>query len=104
GVAIGNEAIFTKVPANKKPALLGMDLLRLGLARAATAHEALNVMIELLEQFGQGGNCTYDRENYYHNSFLIADPGDAWVLETVDKRWAARQVEDIYRISHGLHI
>ena len=36
GLVIGNEAIYSKVPANKEPALLGMDLLRLALERAIT--------------------------------------------------------------------
>ncbi len=37
GVAIGNEAVFTKVPMEKQPGLIGMDFLRLALERAATA-------------------------------------------------------------------
>ena len=39
---------------------------------------------------------------YYHNSFLIANADDAWVLETVDRQWAARQVKDVYSISNCL--
>ena len=58
GVAIGNEAVFTKVPYDKGPALLGMDLLRLALERAATARQALDVITGLLVEHGQGGNCT----------------------------------------------
>ena len=54
----------------------------------------------LLEEFGQGGNCGYDKELYYHNSFIIANHEDAWVLETVDKQWAARQIQDTYSISN----
>ena len=37
GVVIGNEAVFTRVPHEKQPGLIGMDLLRLGLERADTA-------------------------------------------------------------------
>jgi len=78
GLAIGNEAVFSKVPANKEPALLGMDLLRLALERAATPSEA--------------------------NSFLIAGPGQTWVLETVDRHWAAREVNPVYSISNLLSL
>ena len=104
GLVIGNEAVFSKIPANKKPALLGMDLLRAALERAVTPREAVQVIVDLLEEFGQGGNCTYGKELYYHNSFLIANADDAWVLETVDKQWAARQVKDAYSISNCLTI
>jgi secernin len=104
GLVIGNEAVFSKIPANKTPALLGMDLLRLGLERAVTPHEAVNVIVELLEQFGQGGNCVHNGELYYHNSFIIANHEDAWVLEVVDKDWVARQVKDLYSISNCLTI
>ena len=38
GVTIGNEAVFTKVPYDKQPGLIGMDFLRLALERAQTAH------------------------------------------------------------------
>lgn len=105
GLVIGNEAIYSKVPANKEPALLGMDMLRAALERAITPREAMQVIIELLEQFGQGGNCAAHGESmYYHNSFLIANADDAWVLETIDKQWAAKQVKDVYTISNCLTI
>ncbi len=104
GLVIGNEAVFSKVPANKTPALLGMDLLRLGLERAVTPHEAVHVIVELIEQYGQGGNCVSIGELYYHNSFIIANHEDAWVLEVVDKHWVAKQVKDVYSISNCLTI
>ncbi len=103
-VAIGNEAVFTKIPYIKESGLIGMDLLRLGLERARTAHEALHVMTDLLAEYGQGGNCGFQHALYYHNSFLIADPNEAWVLETADRHWAARRVEGVYTISNGLTI
>jgi secernin len=105
GLVIGNEAIYSKIPANKEPALLGMDMLRAALERAVTPREAMQVIIDLLQEFGQGGNClSHGNEMFYHNSFLIANDNDAWVLETVDKQWAARQVKDVYSISNCLTI
>ena len=49
GVAIGNELVNTvDDPAGAAPALLGMDLVRLGLERSRHAEEALEVMTGLL--------------------------------------------------------
>ncbi len=104
GVAIGNEAVFSKLPATREKKLIGMDLLRLGLERAQSAHQAVQVITDLLGQYGQGGNCGFQHALYYHNSFLIADPHEAWVLETVDKHWAARRVKGVYTISNCLTI
>jgi dipeptidase len=44
GVVIGNEALFTKSIDKGSRALLGMDLLRLGLERADDAEEAVDVI------------------------------------------------------------
>jgi secernin len=104
GVAIGNEAVFTKEPYDKRPGLIGMDMIRLALERADTARQALGVIVELLETYGQGGNCGFHHKTYYHNSFIIADRGEAWVLETAGRFWAAERVRDVRTISNGLTI
>ena len=52
GVAIGNEAVWSKEPLQWGDGLLGMDLVRLGLERGRTAYEAMHVMIDLLEKYG----------------------------------------------------
>ncbi len=103
GLVIGNEALFTKVPYGKT-GLLGMDLLRLALERAATAREGVQVITELLGQFNQGGNHTFFHESIYHNSYILADPHHAWVLETAGSHWAAKQINGIYTISNGITI
>jgi secernin len=94
GVAIGNEAIYTRdeVPDS---GLLGMDLVRLGLERASTAEEAVGVLIELLEKYGQGGNAVNvpGFSARYHNSFIIADAREAIILETSARHWVYRRSE-----------
>ena len=104
GVAIGNEAVFTREPYSKGPGLIGMDFIRLALERADTAHGALDVIVTLLETYGQGGNCGFHHDLHYHNAFIIADPKEAWVLETAGTSWAAERVRGTRSISNGLTI
>ncbi len=106
GLAIGNEAVFTKVKFQKKnQGLTGMDLLRLALERCKNSFEAIECITSLLELYGQDACGGYRNKNfYYHNSFLIADPKEAWVLETAGREWAIEKVKDIRSISNGLTI
>jgi dipeptidase len=104
GVAIGNEAVFSKEPLQWGDGLLGMDLLRLGLERGKTAFEAMHVMIDLLARYGQSGDCErageWGKVNY-HNSYILADPHEAWVLETAGRYWVAKRItRGIYSISN----
>ena len=107
GVAIGNEALFTRdlaanqraarAGASPEPGILGMELLRLGLERGRTVVEAMEAMTALLERHGQWGAGVHGRsaaDGAYDNSYLIADANEAWVLETSGRRWIAAQVRD----------
>ncbi|MCL2818635.1 MAG: peptidase U34 [Actinomycetia bacterium] len=102
-VAIGNEAVFTKAKRGE-PALTGMDLLRLALERSDSAEAAVEIIIDLLQKHGQGGNCGFDKEFYYDNSFLISDPSSGYVLETAAKNYAVTAIVDRYAISNRLGI
>jgi secernin len=103
GLNIGNEAVFTKEPLGTE-SLTGMDLVRLALERCSTSEQALDLMVDLLDRHGQGGNCGYTEPFTYHNSFLIADTASAWVLETAGQYWAAQKVKDVRSISNCLTI
>ncbi len=83
-----------------------MDLVRLGLERGGSAEAALELIVDLLEAHGQGGACAENDPGFsYHNSFLIAAAGEAWVLETAGCHWVAERVVDGMRnISNGLSI
>jgi secernin len=101
GVAIGNEALFTRVKPEKEPGLIGMDLLRLALERAATADEAANIIIDLLIKYGQAGPCGYrDKKFSYMNSFIIMDPKSILTLETVGRDYAMKRHADHAVISN----
>ena len=106
GVAIGNEAVYSRElallaaregTAHAEPrGILGMELVRLGLERAKSATEALEVMTGLLEAYGQWGSGVPMADaaaGSYDNSYLIADAKGAWILETAGRRWAARKIE-----------
>lgn len=60
----------------------------------------------LLERYGQGGSCREDPTPFcYHNTFLLADRTEAWVLETAGRLWAAQRIQEGARnISNQLSI
>jgi dipeptidase len=104
GVVIGNQALFTKVQ-EKQVGLIGLDLLRLGLERGSNAEEAKFVIIELLEKYGQGGICGYNDKTFsYDTSYIIADKNSAWVLETANRHWVAKKVDNFAAISNCITI
>ena len=104
GVVIGNEAVHATLPAQRRRALIGMDLVRLGLERGATATEAIEVMTTLLERHGQGGDCGHLHRFYYNNSFIVADRREAYVFETVGRWWVVKRIQGARSLSNALSL
>lgn len=102
-VAIGNEKVWTVDDPHAAPeALVGMDLVRLGLERATTADRAMDVMTDLLDAHGQGGSGEAGADEPYWSSFLVVDPDGGWVLETSGRSWVAAPVGAGSAISNRL--
>lgn len=100
GVVIGNEAQGSRDCGETQEGLLGMDMLRLGLERGKSAHEAMHVIIAMLEEYGQNANASQLFDRRYENSFLLMDAREIWLLETAGRRWAAKRVRKPFGISN----
>lgn len=101
GLAVANEAVFTRLPV-PEAGLSGMDLQRHALEQCATAEEALERITALLSRHPQGGPMARRNRRFrYHSSFVLADPREAWILETAGPYWAARRVT-AWTLSNGL--
>ncbi len=77
------------------------SLIYITLQRARTAREAIKVMTDLVDRYG------YSSEG---ESFSIADPDEAWIMELIGKGaddkgavWVARRVPDGYISGHANH-
>ena len=103
GLAVGNEAVFNRRGYERREGLLGMDLVRLALERCTTAKQAAECIVSLLVRYGQGGNCAFDKTFRYDNAFLLADPGEAWILETAGREWVLSRAADVQAISNCMH-
>lgn len=103
GVAIGNEAVFSRhKPA--KDGILGMDILRSALMASASAKEAVDFLCGFVETHEQGGNGAYKGSLYYNNSFLVSDRISAYIVETAGHRWAWRSIAGRDAISNAYSI
>jgi secernin len=81
-----------------------MDVIRLALERSQTARQAVEMIGRLIEEYGQFGSGVPAQSHArggYDNSFIIADPAEAWVLEAAGHRWLARRItEGFWSISN----
>ena len=105
GLAIGDEAQYTKEMRNEKlDGIISMDLVRLALERARDCHEAIELITFHLEKYGQGGNVSFAGNSHYDFSCLMADPHEAWLLETAGRKWVAKKIVNFETLSNCLKI
>ena len=99
-VVIGNEALHSHLPTASEPKLIGMELLRLGLERGKTAAEAVDVMTGLIAEYGQGKFDNDADVRTYDNGYIVADPHEAYVIETAGHDWVVKKVDGALGISN----
>jgi hypothetical protein len=103
GVAIGNEAVFSRWKA-ARDGVLGMAILRAALASSASARDAVKAICGFTELEDQGGNGAYKGSLRYCNSYIVSDEREAYVVETAGRRWAWREIGDLAAISNAYSI
>jgi dipeptidase len=91
-VVIGNEGLPSRLPEAKERRFFGMELVRLALERSRTAAEAVEWITALVERHGQGKFENDIGARTYDNGYLIADPREAYHLETAGRDWALRRI------------
>ncbi len=99
-VAIGNEALHSKLPEATESHLVGMEILRLGLERSRTAAEAVEIITDLISRYGQGKFANSAGVRTYDNGYIVADPRSAYVIETAGHDWAVKPVATALGISN----
>ena len=99
-VVIGNEAVPSKLEVAGQGKLVGMEVLRLGLERGRTAVGAVEAMTDLISRYGQGKFANDENVRTYDNSYIVADPREAYVIETAGHQWAVEKVEHTCGISN----
>jgi secernin len=103
GVAVGNEAAFSK-ERHDGDGTCCLDLLRIAVERGETARQAAEIVGQHVAAFGQGGNCQMMGNFPFDTGLLIADRSEAYVVNCAGRHWAARRVQDVMAISNRYQI
>ncbi len=100
GVAIGNEAVFSRWKS-RPDGVLGMDILRAALTASDTARSAASFISAFVESHDQGGNGAFKGKLHYDNSYIVADGREAFIVETAGRRWARKRIVEAATISNA---
>ena len=103
GVSVGNEAAFSN-QINTEDGVCCLDLCRIAAERSINAKSAAEILGQLVEEFGQGGNTQMMGNFAFDSGLLVADTSEAYVINCAGKQWAAKKVSDVYAISNRYQI
>jgi dipeptidase len=97
-VAIGHTSWRSRLQG-AKPGLTGIDLVRLGLERARSARQAVDLLTELIERHGQGmfPGCPPETADA---GLVIADPTEVFALECAGSYWVTQEVKEVRAASN----
>lgn len=98
GLAIGCTDVRTRLQG-ERPGLTGTDLVRLGLERAATARQAVELLTDLVTRHGQGAFPGCSATERRDSALLIADAHEAFALETTGAYWVYQEVQQVRAMS-----
>lgn len=97
-VAAGCIALPTTLTC-PQPGLLGGDLVRLLLERSSSARQAVDLLTDLIKQYGHGAYPGCPAEFERDNAFLIADPVEAYAVETAGPHWVYQEIQEVRAVS-----
>ena len=103
GISVGNEAAFSN-QENKDDGVCCLDLCRIAAERSLSAKNAAEILGQLVEEFGQGGNTQMMGNFAFDSGLLVADTSEAYIINCAGKNWAAKKVKDVYAMSNRYQI
>jgi dipeptidase len=80
--------------------LTGTDLVRLVLERSRTALQAVEHLTSLVERHGQGAFPGCPAEDAHDHVFLVADLGEAYVVEAAGAHWVYQSVREVRAVGN----
>jgi secernin len=97
-LAVGFVPLRSKLTGGRR-GLLAADLVRLVLERGRTARAAVDTLTELVERHGQGATPGMTGAEG-DAAFLLADPTEAFVVETAGDYWVSQQALEVRAVSN----
>ena len=87
GVSLGAHGVISKESISKKRGLSFFEVNRLVMERTKNAKEAVNLIGQLVEEYGQTGMGT-------NNTYCIGGLDGCWIVEVAARNWVAKRCPD----------